>query len=370
MVKCIKCKKKIPDDSKFCNYCGTPQKEQKYYRRPDGLYEKKITVNGKRMPFRGKNIKEVDKKILEFNCVQEKGLPFNEITEMWEREHYEHLEYNTVKCYKPAAAHTVKYFGNTPIKKIDVLSVRKYLATFPTSWKQKTYKNHLSVLNLIFKYAIINGYLDNNPAEFIKPPKGLKKDERRAPTSNEIEIIKNNIDKPFGVFAFFLLYTGCRRGEALALRWKDINFKDKTITVSKSVYHVGNSPNIKKTKTKKSEREIPLLDILEKELKKIKGKKSHYVFGEKDKPLTNKRVYNAWKKYRETVGLDEEVTPHVARHGFATICHEAGINIKDAQALLGHADYTTTANIYTHVSDEQMKRSADKLNTYTMATDT
>ena len=363
-MKCKKCRKVIPDGSKYCNWCGVEQAKKSMYKRPDGLYEKSVMYHGKRVVFRGKSKKEIEKKMLEYNAEQQRGLPFNRVADLWEVEHYQGLAFNTVKGYKPAVAMAVEYFGTKPIKQIETLDIKRYIATFPSTWAQKTYKNHILVINLIFKFAVLSGFTDKNPCEYITPPKGLKSGHRRTLTEQEIEIIKNNTDKPFGLFALFLLYTGCRRGEALAVQWKDIDFKNKLIHITKSVYHDGNTPKIKTPKTESGNRNIILLDVLSSELRKIKGKKANdYLFDDNGKLYSNSRARDAWWNYRDEVGLSD-VTPHMVRHGYATILHEAGIDPKDAQAMLGHANIQTTLDVYTHITEKQLAVTADRLNTY------
>ena len=71
---------------------------------------------------------------------------------------------------------------------------------------------------------------------------------------------------------------------------------------------------------------------------------------------------NAWVHYQKETGL--KLTAHQLRHGNATIMLEAGLDAKDRQALLGHADITTTQNIYTDVSERRRDIIAEKLNQY------
>ena len=81
-MKCKKCRKEIPDGSKFCNHCGTPQTgRQKLYRRKDGLYEKIMTIDGKRVAFRAKKEADVFKKIREYEEKKERGELFEDVAE-------------------------------------------------------------------------------------------------------------------------------------------------------------------------------------------------------------------------------------------------------------------------------------------------
>ena len=70
----------------------------------------------------------------------------------------------------------------------------------------------------------------------------------------------------------------------------------------------------------------------------------------------------AWQSWREQAEID--LTAHQLRHGYATILHEADIDVKDAQGLLGHADITTTQNIYTEVSTKRKTAVAERINRY------
>jgi integrase len=364
-MKCKKCRKQIPDDSKFCNYCGVPQEKKKMYRRPDGLYEKIVVIDGKRTAFRGKTEKEVEQKMIEYQGKKETGPLFNEVAAAWKDEHFPALAYNTLRSYKPAYNRAIDFFEGTYIKEIKQTDIKSYIAKFPRTWALKTYKNYFLVLNLIFEYAASDGIIDNNPAEYIQLPKGLNRTYRRAPTPEEIEIIKNSTDKTFGLFAYFLLYTGCRRGEALALKYKDIDRKEKIIHITKSIYHEGNTPRVKQPKTDRGKRDIILLDVLAKRLPK--GKPNDYIFGDGGNPLTASRAEDFWIYYQRETGMDS-ITPHIVRHGYATILHEAGIDPKDAQDMLGHANISTTLDIYTHITKKRRYETADKLNQYTKST--
>jgi integrase len=177
---------------------------------------------------------------------------------------------------------------------------------------------------------------------------------RELPSDADIEIIKRSVDLLFGLFAYFILYSGLRRGELLALKWEDIDFDRNTISVNKAMYWNVNQPVIKDTKTEAGNRVVPLLQPLKDHLTGGEG----YIFG-----LPTQTVFRRkWNKYRAETGI--EVTPHQLRHAFATICYEAGIEDKDAQQLLGHASVSTTRDIYTHIREQRKQQTAEKLNAF------
>jgi len=132
------------------------------------------------------------------------------------------------------------------------------------------------------------------------------------------------------------------------------------VRITKSVYTENGHARIKSPKTKKGERSVPLLDALNNALPRKLP--SGYLFsadGGKS-PLTTGQFEKRYKKYQTASGVT--VTPHQIRHGYATALFEAGIDPKTAQVLLGHAQLSTTMDIYTHVRDEVIQAAAARMN--------
>ena len=365
-MKCKKCKKLIPDGSKFCNHCGSPTSQKKLYRRKDGLYEKIIKIDGKRVAFRAKTEDGVYKKILNYQDKEEKGLTFEEAAEMWYDEHWETLSPTTQKGYVCAYKEVKKYFGNCYIKQITHKDINRYIKQLPATYARKTCLTRLQLINMVFKCAITNDLCEINPCEYASIPKKHGSKRRRAPTNSEIEIIKKSIEVEYktfsvGFLAVFLLYTGCRKGEALALQYKDIDRKSGRILITKSVYYEHNEGKIKKPKTEAGEREVIVPDVLLPLF--THGKPKDYVFSPTpDKPVREHIFRAAWNHWQETTGLD--LTAHQLRHGCATLLLEAELEAKDIQEQLGHADITTTLNTYTEVSENRKKKTQSIINSY------
>lgn len=367
-MKCKKCRKLIPDGSKFCNHCGTPiEAKKKLYRRPDGLYEKIMLIGGKRVAFRAKKEADVFKKIREYESREEQGPLFEEIADRWESEHRQTLAPTSWnQCYSFPFREIKEYFKGCYIREITHKDINAYMKQLPRTYARKTCANRLNIINMIFKYAIVEEIITDNPCSYITVPKGHGSKKRRAPTSAEIDVIKKSVGVehksfPVGVLAVFLLYTGCRKGEALALTQKDVDRINKRLSVTKSVYYVSNEPHLKEPKTAAGKREIVLPDYVLELLPN--GKKADLLFCREQGQLMKKDFFDkAWHHWQNETGLT--LTAHQLRHGYATLLHEADIDVKDAQALLGHADASTTQNIYTEVSARRQNAVADKINGY------
>ena len=334
-------------------------------KRKDGRWCKSKTINGDRVyfystePTEKKAIKDIENQMVKYAGKIQKGKLFKDVADEWEKEHYEHIQYQTMYRYKSLTARIVDYFGDSYIKKISASDISLFLETMVSEqFSTKTIKDETSILKMIFKFAAVKKYITENVMQYINPPKGQPKKERQALTNDEMKIIENNIDKEFGLLAYFLLYSGLRRGEVLALEWEDIDFKDSCIKVTKSVEFIGCSPRLKSPKTSAGKRIVPMIDRLKKVLNKRKA--TGIVFNQDGHYMNSSYFERHWKKYKNETGLT--VSPHQLRHTFATLLYEWDISDKDTQEILGHSDISTTRNIYTHIRKSRLNYTLQKMN--------
>lgn len=338
-------------------------------KRKDGRWCRKIRIDNKYVYFYScektekQATKDIENQLIKFQAKAENGKTFGEVADEWSANHFPTLENNTLKQYKPALRDVCEHFGDDYIKDITSNQVDLYIRLYAKrGYAQKTVKTRLLMLNLVFKYAVINGYIKANPCIYITVPKNLPKTKREGLSSCEINIVNNSINKTFGLFAYFLLNTGLRKGEALALSYNDIDFDKNVIHVNKTVEWIGNVPRLKMcTKTDAGMRDVPLLNCLS---DKFEHKKSNeLLFPNKEGNLIrNGNFTRLWDKYRAETGLS--ITPHQLRHAFATTLYDAGVDIKTAQTILGHANIQTTMDVYTHLSQLRQANAADLLNNF------
>lgn len=331
------------------------------YKRKDGLYEKIITIDGKRKAFRGHSEKEVMKKILQYQGEREKGPRFAAVAEAWQEEHWETLSENSKKNYNPAYARAVQHFGEQYIRNITAQQINRFIIEFSKGRAQKTVKTQLSIVSMVLSYAVLQGHIEQNYAHYVSIPRNLPKRRRELPSDMDIQRVKINVNHPFGLFAYLILYTGCRRGEALALQYEDFDFQNNTISITKSVYYANGRAFLKSPKTESGNRTVILLDKLKKYIPKCK---KGFIFAKKGRNmlLTEGEFQTLWKHYQRETGVS--CSPHRLRHAYATMLFEAGIDVKDAQVLMGHANISVTQDIYTHIRNTRMKQAAEKLNAF------
>ena len=323
-------------------------------KRADGRYERVVTVNGKRKTFYGTSIKEVNRKIYLYKEDISNGTPFKTVAWEWREQHMERLSYGSQRAYTAPFLRLVDCFGDTPIEKITLQSVQQFFATLGLSYKSASL--HKTVLNQIFNYAIlILNMVISTPCDRIKLDTRLPKSHRDAATPEQEQAILDTKPDEF-LLAPLIYYTGLRCGEALALRYCDVDTVKNVITVKQAVVHHGNRPVISPPKTPNAIRTVPLLP----QLKELigQGNPTHYIIGG-EKPLTQSALAKRWKRWEKEHGV--EIDRHSIRHTYATKLYEAGVGIKSAQSLLGHADAQTTLNIYTHLNQNHVTEAAEKL---------
>lgn len=339
-------------------------------KRADGRWQKKITLpNGKSKmlyssePSERMAIKDFNEQLMHIEKESTESELFEKIAEQWKEEHFPSLQNNTLKQYKPCYEQAIKHFSGCKIKDITPKHIFQYINTLKRlGFAQKTIKNRMLVISLIFQYAVINDYTDSNPTFKITVPKNLKQTKRENASKDDENKICNSTNSLCGVLAYLYLTTGCRRGEAVALTPKDINITEKNININKTVEWIGNKPQIKDSpKTESGKRTIPVSEKLIELLKPYMKQK--YIFqNKKGELIDNSQLTRMWNNYQKEIGIS--CTPHQLRHSYATILFDAGIDVKTAQLWLGHADIKTTLGIYTHLSQYKQSESINKLQNF------
>lgn len=337
-------------------------------RRADGRFQKRITLpNGKSKVLYStakterEAVKDFNRQMLALEAEQKNKFMFSKIADEWDTDYRKRIsDINYRKNTRAAYERIIEHFNGFYIEEMTAPVINQFINKLVLmNYSKKTVANHLSILNMIFKFAILNGYITYNVMQDIPLPQNLPQKRRKLPSDKELEIVNNHHDG-FDFLPYFLLNTGLRMSEALALNIDDIDFENKVINVNKHLIHDGNKPVIEnKTKTAAGERTVILLDRV---AEKIVKKKGILFCDDNGTPYTKGQLRNRWSKYQKKYNIT--LTAHQLRHGFATMLFEAGIDEKDAQELMGHSDITTTRTIYTHIRNKRREETARKLNEF------
>ena len=213
---------------------------------------------------------------------------------------------------------------DTPLCEITPHDINRALLIVPTSrMRVYTFDVYNASLEIAYKY----GYITRNPVSLCIKPKH-KRNIGQAFNQKELRQFLLDIQHtPLRRLFMFYLYTGCRRSEALSVKWSDVDFEKRII-------------HIRGTKTEKSDRNVPIVPELLNELKTAPRSQDGLLFH-----YSTTYISRTFHKICPTHKL------HDLRHTFATRCLECGINLKVVQKWLGHTRLDTTANIYVHTLD-------------------
>lgn len=378
--------------------------EGSIYQRKDGLWIGAISmgrdINGKikRKTFSGKTRSEVNKKMKSYIADLEHGkviLNENINLQDWfifwlENYKVNNVKVGTIEMYYSLYKNYIKdkSIGLIKLNKLKTSTLQVYYNQLineqVTTVKRLKYLNN--IIGSSLKQAILDEYLLKNPCTNISFPK-IEKNEIDIFTHEEqkqfIKSLEETEDR-FKTLYKFALGTGLRRGEILALKWSDIDFEKKEVSVTKSLKYGGKNElsNIDKAtfiiQTPKSEssiRKVPMPSNLVKELKEYKilqakeklkniivYQDNGYVFAKEDgRPIEGQYLQRYYKKALQNAGIKYRKF-HITRHTYASRLIEKNVNLKVVQTLLGHSSLKMTSEIYAHVLPKQKIDAVELLN--------
>ena len=297
---------------------------------------------------------------------------FGEYVTNWYRVYKEpYLSASSKANYRSTLNHYLfPTFGDRQMRAITAEQLQAYLNDL-TGTGKTTLTYIMIILSNCFTLANAQGVIDRNAAEALKPPKA-ERTSRRALTAQETTAVLNVIDThPDGLFLSILYYTGLRRGEALGLRWSDVDFSARVLRVERDIDFVTGKVGTVKTNT--SVRTVPVPDELYALLNKTRQIGAGFIIRA---PKTGEFWPQAtfvrhWRSIQaallkaapgiENDGSGSILTPHYFRHNYASILYRSGVDVLSAQRYLGHTDPATTMRIYTHLADETQLKDAEKV---------
>ena len=338
-------------------------------KRADGRYCKAVMVNGKRIYFYSsatterKATADINRQLTEYKGDRSDGIGFRTLAMQWWDEASENLASQSIRTYNQALKRAVDFWDDKKISDIKASEITRFLKIVADrGYAQKTVANQKLVISRILQFGVEMGDVEYNACASASLPKGLTKKKREAATETDENIVKRSAD--VWIFPYIAIMTGMRKGEILALQWRDIDFDNNRIYVTKSVYHEGDKPYVKRPKTEAGNRVVPLLAPLKAEFLKVKKRPAiNYIVSDTgESPLTNKRFTTLYKHFQNETGV--RCTAHMLRHSFATIAFEQGVPPKSVQEILGHKQLSTTMDIYTTFRETALDDAAGKLDKY------
>ena len=247
----------------------------------------------------------------------------------------------------------------------------------------KTVLNHHRVISSILSTAVNWGIITDNPAKRVKPPKVHRLEARSLDDAQTLQLLEALEDVPakFRIATETLLFSGARRGELLGLKWDDIDFQACTMDINKASLYLPNKGIYEDSpKNENSKRVIKLPRIVIEHLQQYRAIQAAerlqcgdlwtgagHVFTQWNGSPMHPDSLTSWfskfiKRYNEGAGCPLPlVSLHSLRHTNASLLIAEGIDIRTVAKRLGHAQVSTTMDIYSHAIKSADANASDAL---------
>lgn len=279
--------------------------------------------------------------------------------------------------------HLFPVLGDRMLRAITPLELQELLNSF--SGKSKSLiTSILATLRGVYGSALADRIVSRDPTERLIRPTAAPTAAKPALSAEQRAALTAACEsEPMGHYLALLYYLGCRPGEARGLMWQDVDWTTGLVHIARDIdYKANSAPGALKNKA--SDRHVPMPAPLRALLLPLRGLPDTYIAhapGGADKPLSKSSADRIWLRLMAAAGLtvappegDDKyerydprhklrplITPHALRHNYITMCWEHGFDPYETMKLVGHASITTTMNIYTHLSEAQMAKTAAKL---------
>ncbi|MFD2830337.1 site-specific integrase [Corticicoccus populi] len=312
------------------------------------------------------------------------------VSEAWLDAYSVDAKESTVKMRRQAIKKLIDNFDDKILQQVTKENYQKFINDLSKIYS----RNHVKIIHtssrMLFQYAQEEMKLINHsPCDGVKLPKERQTVEdienedmsynymEKAELEEFLTVAKNNgMLNDFALFTT-IAYTGLRVGELRALQWKDINFKEKSIKVRKTLHNIKNNRkkfDITTPKTQKSIRTISIDPFVVELLKQHKNeqvqikKENHILYNDfnfifasnEGYPLTVTLINDRMKRLLGQTSIEKELSSHSFRHTHTSLLIEAGVHIKEIQERLGHASLSTTMDIYASMTKTMKQDASNK----------
>ena len=298
-----------------------------------------------------------------------------EVAILWKKDKQQYVKQSTLSAYALILEnHILPTFGNK--RQLHEKDVQDFtLLKLQEGLSQKTVKDILIVLKMIQKFGQKHEILPMTEWSVKFPTEQKKNVLEVLSIANQKKImqyVKDNFTfRNLGIY--ICLSTGMRIGEICALKWSDINLSTETISVNHTIERIYIIEDDKRhtelvigtPKTQNSMREIPISNELLKIIRPLKKvmNDNYFILTNEAKPTEPRTYRNYYKQLLKDLDIPD-LKFHGLRHSFATRCIESQCDYKTVSVILGHANISTTLNLYVHPNIEQKKKCINKMFKY------
>lgn len=271
-----------------------------------------------------------------------------------------------------------KTWGDFYVEDITKNMIKDYIIDLQGHYKHATVCGHFKVLRVVFNYAVENEVIPYSPMQGMKLPKQPKDElttDDKAYNEKEVSKIMECMEKEPSMWRtmfYFMLDSGCRRGEVAGLKWENIDMKTGEVTICNNLQYLSDRGKFLTTPKSGKVRTIYLtqnaLTIMrnwkkEQVLEHFKNgiPQSDFCFTDLNGQWLNPQNISRWFHLFGKRNGFRKFHPHALRHTMATLSIANGADVVSVSRKLGHATPSITLNVYSHANDEAQKRANEIL---------
>jgi len=321
-------------------------------------------------PVREVSKRQAQRKLSEYLAAINQGTHKPEVMMTFERFVLERFEpnilptirFSTRRLYRSLSRkHLLPFFGRMRLSEVGAADVQMFLTEMSKRVAPRTVLSLRNRLSKMFTVAVRWGYVQSNPVKGAQVSELIDVRKRVALTPKQFWALWQELSEPYRTMALVAVLSGMRSGEIFGLRWRYVDFEERSILVAETVYQGRSSM----PKTKASNRKVFIQDLALEALKQLKSSGSgpdDFVFcTPKGTPFNPNNVRNrVLIPACRRVGIPL-IGWHDMRRTFATWSNPTGESLKALQTQLGHTDSRLTLGVYTQPMPEAQRQLAAKV---------
>ena len=366
--------------------------EGSIYKRKDGRWAATLSLGyagGKRRrkTLYGRTQREVQEKLRAAQRAQQDGLPVDhkrqtvrQFLSAWLAENVKPTRRtSTYASYESLVrVHILPSIGDISLTKLGPQHLQAMLnAKLAAGLSRRTVRYLYSIMHMALAQAERWGAVPRNVARLVDPPSQQSREVQPLEAEEARQFLEAVRGDRLAALWTVALAVGLRRGEALALRWEDIDFKRRTLSVRQSLQRIDGRLQSVSPKTPRSVRTIALPDALVEALQAHRTRQLEERLGAGPQwqdsglvfttaigtPLDGRNVTRRLQRLLEEAGLPRQ-TFHALRHGCASLLLAQGVSPRVVMQTLGHTQSATTMEVYQHVSAALEREAADRMDAF------
>lgn len=309
--------------------------------------------------------------------LEESKQTFAAYAEDWLEQRASSLNPSTIKSYRQMLIqHAFPKLGQRRLSNLEATDITNLYSSVAPKLSASSIRLLHAILSSLFTQAFKANLIKKNPLLIVDPPKAQRREMQTMDAEQARKFIQLAQQTPYACILTFLLVTGCHPGEAIGVKWTDINFEQASITIQRQLKMRSKDDwQFAPVKSKSGNRTIALPAEFLRQLKEHRRKQQeqrlrigplwqnhNLVFCDSwGNALSLQPVREQFKAIAEKVGLPKTLRMYDTRHTSATLLMERGTNPKVVSERLGHANIGITLSVYSHVTQRLQAEASEKL---------